>query len=92
MIVEIPAPSLLAVEPSQTLFAGERYHFRAMFDGGVKVVLEDVVALMIDEEVDTRIMASDVVVNGSVLEFDYQIPATASGKLLSVSMKMENDM
>ena len=56
------------------------------------MVLEDVVALMIDEEVDTRIMASDVVVNGSVLEFDYQIPATASGKLLSVSMKMENDV
>lgn len=63
-----------------------------VFDGGVKVVLEDVVALLIDDEVDTRIMASDVLVNGSVIEFDYQIPATAADKLLSVSMKSENEV
>lgn len=80
------------MEPSQAVFAGEQYHFRLMFDGGVKVVLEDVVALLIDGESDTRITASDIVVMGNVLEFDYQVPVTASGKLLSVSIKGENEV
>ena len=62
------------------------------FDGGVKVVSgnTDVVTLLIDDEVDTQIVGSDVKVSGSKIEFDYHVPATAAGKLLSVSMKSEN--
>ena len=50
----------------------------------------DVVTLLIDDEVDTQIVGSDVKVSGSKIEFNYQVPATAAGKLLSVSMKSEN--
>lgn len=90
MSEDLPAPTLLAVQPAGSVFAGERYHFTAEFDGVVNVAGTVVATIGYGDHQDT-VTNVDVTVAGNVVSFDYTVPATVGEGIMTVRMRRDGD-
>ena len=87
--VEIPVPSVVSIEPSLHVFAGETYTYKISFDEPVTLVQAEAIEVTIDEETEV-ISASSL--DSTTIQFTYQVPVEGTAVFVVKKEAVQDDL